>query len=137
MQFISSASRLFWAKSIAIKVKALALTGFLFISTQVIADDSAWDICAIAGYYLSTDDLFLGGLAMRRAERANISCLDNYRDAYFFGKEISHFIFKEPLPKGGDPARLTQKQRKIFEKAISFQEKVNDVILNGFDRNDR
>jgi len=103
---------------------AISLT---LVNTSTYADDSAWDICTTEGYYVAgTNSLFLAGLAHSFATKMKISCLDDYRDAYFLGKETANIVFS-----GGDPRSFTAMQRKAFKKADDFQEKVNTFIIDG------
>lgn len=112
------------------KRKTYLALWFVSIASQLShADDEIWDICTTAGYYSSIVDggIFLGGIANQRAERRNISCLVDYRGAFFSGKETANLLFKDNV----DIATLTKSQKRVFQKAVEFQEKVNDFILDG------
>ena len=102
---------------------------FLLFVTTVRAEDTVWEMCSLVGYFGATNDFMLGTLAIRRAERRGINCLE-YTDAYIAGVEVHKLVFKSKT----DARKLTATQKKIFQSADDFQDDVNDVILDAIDK---
>lgn len=77
---------------------------------------------------MKTDSLFMGVLANRRSERNGVSCLHSQRAAYFEGQALAKRVFHDkPMFDG----RMALVERKIFDLANEFQDRVNDFVLDG------
>jgi hypothetical protein len=110
-----------------IRTSALLFLAYL-AADPAKAASSPWDLCATVGYFMGSPSLFLAGLADRLAERNQVNCLADQRQAYFVGKETAALVFGGDLDKA-DPGNFTEKQHKAFDNAVRFQEQVNDAIL--------
>ncbi len=97
-------------------------------ASQVLAADSPWELCVVEGYFMSTNSLFLAGLANRQAERAGIVCLDSQRSAYFEGQALARRIFNDQTQFDG---RMSATESKVSELVDEFQNRVNDFVLDG------
>ncbi|WP_226686115.1 hypothetical protein [Stutzerimonas stutzeri] len=107
------------------------LTLLVWSANPAHASDSPRDLCVVEGYFMQTDSIFMAGLANRYSERNGVHCLDSQRAAYFEGKALAKRVFADESLFDG---RFTHAERRIFDLANEFQDRVNDFVLDGISK---